>query len=126
MKLSCNYPTVDVNLENGVYVFNDESASGKTYLLYMLNKMSNADSVIGFTYTDSLSNSINMEKCIGRHIIMFDRYDMYRNKYADIIKKLKNSSIILIDCKNLADMTLDVDLKDCIIELEENSIEVFI
>lgn len=123
MKLSCIHPEVDIRLKNGVYVFLCDSSTGKTYLASILKKMEYVDNVISFSYSDSEANLITMNRCIGKSVVMFDRYDLYAGKYIDIINKIKDSSIVLMDYKFTSNFNLC--MKDCIIELESNSIEVF-
>lgn len=123
MRLSCKYPNVNINLRDGIYVFLDDNSSGKTYLLNMLKKMSIVDSVIGFTYVDSIENSVSSDKCVGKHVVMFDRYDMYKGKYDSMIKDLGKYAIVLVDCKDISG--LQFDFEDCMIKLVDGSIEVF-
>lgn len=122
-KLSSLYPEVEIKLDNGVYRFIEDSALGKTYLLSVIKAVMVSDDVIGFSYSDFIANGIHYESCVGKRVIMFDRYDMYAGNFKDIILGLKDSSIILLDCKYRS--YLDIKMETCDIELSENRIEVF-
>lgn len=122
MRLACNKPVVNINLKNGVYVLDNESSTGKTYLLGILKTLSVGEPVIGFTYSDYKSGNILEASIRGRELIMFDRYDRYKNNYIDIINEMRDSAIILLDCKNKTNLRLKTE--PCYMTLTDNSIEV--
>lgn len=121
-KLGLVNPEVIIDLENGVYEFMENSATGKTYLLNMLKMASVKEPVIGYTYSDHLDGSVLMERCLRSKVIMFDRYDMYAGCYKDIILACKDNSIILLDNKTYDRLGLDMGY--CGVKLTRGRIEV--
>ena len=108
-------PYVTIDLDPGIYVFSRDRATGKTRLYKALLDVKRYKDVVAYTYEDTfdnkdLSNSVKTAK-----VIMFDRYDLYRNKFTDIICKYSDKAIILIDCKNTED--LDVGYDFCKIDM---------
>ena len=99
---------ININLPNGIYRFNSESGTGKTYLYHLLNILYDAGCpVIGLTYRDirdkkfdRLFESNQLDKL---KAILFDRYDLYgreiSTKYKDKLLAISNKCIILIDAK---------------------------
>lgn len=116
---------IKIELSNGVYIFNNESATGKTRLLKLLKQYRTVgEKVAGYTYSDKQAG-LPPESCFrdNPEVVMFDRYDMYKG-YADkIIEKHCRDSIILIDLK--CDQAI-VPLVDdwCTISLTDNAILV--
>lgn len=125
-KLSGLTTDVEIDLDNGVYTFDGDSATGKTFLLktlieYLLDKKP----VIGFTYTDFIKG-ISLDDIFSKKhydVVMFDRYDMYFNQFEDLIEKLGKESIVLIDSKEVPDFKEEP--KACLIFLEKGKIQVF-
>lgn len=119
-------PTVNINLENGIYTFDAESATGKTRLCKHLKTLNAyGEPVDSFTYNDllrgdTLNNVLNSKN----KVIMLDRYDLYKNEGHELINQCAENSIILIDCKSA--FPGSSDSQDCFIEMAENSLEVYV
>ena len=112
------------NINHGIFVFDNLSAMGKTYLLNVFNTVVANEAVVGYTYGDYKKHSIDKDFCKSRQVILFDRYDRYRNVYDDLINELSRDRIILVDCKNVAKL-VNFDYEYCFIELGRNKIEVY-
>lgn len=119
---------VDIQLENGIYVFLPYSATGKTYLKKQLEYCRGlGDNVVAYTYSD-LARGLSLRASIDAlganpDVIMLDRYDLYSTKFWDIINKYAKESIILLECKNDSVIDdLDYDYAD--IELAKDKITV--
>ena len=94
---------INIDTENGVYVFTCESASGKTYLCKELKKLREAgEPVVSFTFSDYI-NGLNLKEQVEKikpKVIMLDRYDMYDKAFNNDIIEWGNNSIVLIDHKS--------------------------
>lgn len=91
------YPHIEIDLEPGIYVFSKMSATGKTRLYKALVDVKRYRDTVAYTYEDTFDNR-DISHLVGNaKVIMFDRYDMYRNKFTDIICKYCDSAIILIE-----------------------------
>lgn len=115
---------VNIPLNNGIYIFDDETATGKTRLCKYLKKLrAYGEPVNSLTYNDILSGT-TIESIFEPNIklVMLDRYDMYNNRGHEIIKKMKDSCIILIDCKKSFKVTDDYE--DCFMHMTSSSLEV--
>ena len=124
-KLNKKQIEVEVRLDNGVYIPVSESAIGKTYL-YKIFKQYGETKALGFTYSD-VQVGVDVEKVIKMNkpeIILFDRYDLYVDKYHEVINEVKEFTIIILDCK--IKEIQGVEITDwCYFNLEEHRIEVF-
>lgn len=91
-----------INLSsNGLYVLDNESASGKTYLAKLLSALDNAFSVT-YNEVESILNASITEAFSGKYeLIMFDRFDMYctQELYDECVLHSRDM-IILLDLKN--------------------------
>lgn len=118
---------IEINLENGLYAFDGESATGKTRLFRCLRDLQfMGDKILTYTYSDKL-NGISLadklkEKASESKVIMLDRYDMYLNEEALELLKYSEDRIILVDCKLIEEM--QVVGRWCTIEMTESSIVV--
>lgn len=116
---------IKINLESGIYVFDNESATGKTRLAKMLAEyQAYGEPVISYTYNDylkgiSLNNMIKNKKY---EVIMLDRYDLYNGEYSDIIREFSKDTIVLMDCKSEVKNIEDDDW--CDITMTADCIEV--
>ena len=93
---------VDVQLENGIYRFTNQSSTGKSYLyntmsMYLKGKVP----VFGINYTDYLKG-VNLNKAVKNRarLVVLDRYDMYKGEFDREINELCKNGIVLIDCKS--------------------------
>jgi hypothetical protein len=119
---------IDINLPNGVYIFDGAGAEGKTYLAECLRAMKciidEPDSISVITYEDfditKLKQSISKSK-----IIMLDRADLYMsNEVVDIINSAdKSKCLILIDLKNTCTKK-KIAFRDIEIDLNKDTIKV--
>lgn len=116
-----------INLENGVYIFDDESATGKSRLCSLMKEYRGNGrlDIFGYTYIDRYDISFEQVFNKGKtKVVLLDRYDMYLGEAAEWISKYKNDMVILIDCKG---EFKDIDVEDwdyCYIKMTVNSIEV--
>lgn len=120
-----NAVKVEINLEPGVYIFNEMSSTGKTRLCNELNKLlATGEPVIGYTYLDK-QRGLRVESILSNEtykVILLDRYDMYEGDGKELITKLKDT-IIMIDCKQ--GLSFRANERPCFIEMYRNSIEVY-
>lgn len=127
MYMNTDYnPSITINLDNGIYIFNNESATGKTRLCKRLKDLkAYGEPVDSFTYNDLL-RGIRLDSVLTpvNKVILLDRYDLYKTEGYDLINKCADNSIILIDCKTPFMGSLDIE--DCFIEMGEDSIVVTI
>lgn len=126
MQLSGLDVTVDVRLDNDVYQFDCESATGKTRLYNVIKTYQRAGyNVAAYSYTD-LQDGLSFEDVINRvqpSLFMIDRYDMFSNMYHKEIEELSKRCIVLIDSKKILQFG-DYYLA-CSIEMTPTTIEVF-
>lgn len=117
---------LDIQMENGLYVFTDQSAVGKTRLYKELRSHQlDGECVMSYSYTDKLQG-INLVDMLNKRkydVIMLDRYTMYNGDGAEEIVKLRDKSIILIDCKENFNLVDDEEI--CCIKMTQDKIEVF-
>lgn len=116
---------IKICLDNGIYEFDNNSATGKTRLCKELKELQKLNEpVIGYTYGDDklgidLSKVIEIVK---PKVVLLDRYDMYNNMFHDEMIEWAKDSIVLIDCKDFLD--IDYDTGWCDIEMSPEKIEV--
>lgn len=113
-----------INLENGIYTMGNESATGKTYLYKMLDKLSTRKDILCLTFSsaeliDSITNIIKKRNV---KLLVLDRYDLYAGKFANEIISLRNDLIILLDYKQGSIFGEYQDI--CTLELTETTLEV--
>lgn len=94
---------VNIDLNNGVYIFSDESATGKTRLYKVLKDIQRWDKdVVAYTYGE-YQEGISLSDVLKRNpdckVVMLDRYDMYIGKFKQEIADYSNKCIVLVDCK---------------------------
>ena len=94
------YPEINIELDNGIYLFSIESATGKTRLYKALKSVEQHGDVVAYTYSDTITK-LELKTLVNEktRVIILDRYDMYFNKFADVIEEYKDKAIVLIDCK---------------------------
>ncbi len=122
------YVSVNIQLENGVYTLPNESAIGKTYLAKVLREYSNiGEPVLSLTYYD-FNDGVDLRYYTSKKdykVLLLDRFDMYNDKFEDIIFELGRHMIVLLDsklvpeftaehCNNIGSTYLSFDQKDLI------------
>lgn len=92
-----------VDAEQGLYIFDDESAIGKTRLYHELKGLQAAgEPVCAIRYDDGVPIQELKKWTDGREmkVVMVDRYDMYQNPELDeLLKGLCQRVVVLLDCK---------------------------
>lgn len=126
MYLNDRYSTkIDIQLDNGLYEFSDESATGKTRLYKTLRDMQRyGEQVLGYSYNDlqygtDLSSLLAQNKDI--KVLLIDRYDMFYGEYAEEIIRCSKNCIVMIDCKQGIAFA---DTETCFIEMSDYCINV--
>lgn len=116
---------INIALNNGIYLFSHESATGKTRLAKELLKLqAYGEPVASYTYNDKLLGR-KLEDLLIPHkykVIMLDRYDMYEGDGAELINQCRDNTVILIDCKEGFQVTNEDE--DCFIEMRPDWIGV--
>lgn len=120
-----------INLDNGLYIFPDESATGKTRLGTLLESYGYFGNRTGYL-TYKTGSKEYRDEIMGLEqgyfkVIMLDRCDMCYDVFNDItvinkLRKLSEESIVLADCKGQCKLFDIADL--CFIDMAEASIEV--
>lgn len=93
---------LDLNLENGVYVFDSEASTGKTYLLSLIQNSVSTPEYMGITYRDVIKLEVDLPRLVEKNnpvLLVIDRYDMYAGKYDTYIKEWAKRMIVLVDAK---------------------------
>lgn len=119
-------PSIKVELNPGVYIFDIYSATGKTYLYKMAEKYRHfGERISGYTYNDFLDN-ILMKDRLDRNrydLCVIDRYDMYyREGIEEIQNFVKAGGIVLVDTKKGVIPPNQSDT--CYIDFDAKEIEV--
>ena len=86
---------INILLDNGIYVFDAESATGKTWLCKQLKKLkAYGEPVDAVTYNDLLAG-MRLENVVKpqNKVVMLDRYDMYREDGYELINECAATSI---------------------------------
>ena len=116
---------INIDLEPGVYVFDNQSATGKTRLAKLLSEyQAYGEPVVSYTYNDKLRGISLMDflKDNNYKVILLDRYDLYNGDYAETIIKYSKDAVVLIDCKS---ELKNIDNDDwCDIVMTQDRIEV--
>lgn len=119
---------VEIDLEPGIYVFDAVSGEGKSYLCKCLKTLRElGEPVDGYTYSDtvrnpSLSAYLSEERLGEVKCLMFDRYDLYRDKFHKEIEELKSRCVVLVNCNYLFPFE---DFEICCINFQKGSLKVF-
>jgi len=116
---------INIELENGIYVFDEKSATGKTRLCKDLKELRKlGEPVVGYTYGDDKLgiDLAAVVRKISPKVLMLDRYDMYNGSFNDKIVEWSINTIVLIDCKG--DLKLEAYVDWCTIEMGPRKIEV--
>lgn len=121
---------LDIQLENGIYIFDTESGTGKTRLYWLLRDlMASGEQVYAVTYDDILRGEdiVQMVKRFKPKLIVIDRYHMYIDKNTTkYLQSLSDNAIILVDYKGDENITNKSNISDevCFINMEIDKIEV--
>lgn len=115
---------VDINIEldKGIYLFSSYSATGKSYLLFLIKAIKSNQRLLTYD-SDDYDNGIDLGKLLEStdyDLVIIDRYDLYLDKFIKEIKEAGKHSIVLIDSKQ----GLLIDYDTCDILLERDSITV--
>lgn len=115
---------VDAGL--GIYIFDDESAIGKTRLYHELKSLQTAgEPVCAIRYDDGVPIQ-ELERWTDERemkVVMVDRYDMYNNKELDnLLEILCQKMSVLLDCKR--GTAINYDDETVFMTMEVNRIEV--
>ena len=114
---------IDINLNNGIYTFTPDSATGKSWLCKTLKKYKRlGEPVVAFTYED-IQDGQDLNKKVQPNIVLYmlDIYDLYYNKYIDILKELGKKAIVLVDSKKHLIIPY-TQIKHCLIKINQNKI----
>ena len=115
-----------INLENGLYIFSNQSSTGKTRLYKELKDMyTYGEDVLAYSYSDLLYGTDLAEllkKNPDKKVLLIDRYDMFINQYRGIIAAYSKHSIVMVDCKQEISFTKEDGM--CFIEMTDNTISV--
>lgn len=120
-------PRVVLNMENGIYVFAPESATGKTFLFGLLRNLQIAgDAIVTYNYWDH-KVGVDLGKMIDKthpKVVMIDRMDCFRMDRAihAAILRVWKSAIVLIDLKYLTPPPFKCKIAD--IDMSRDLIEV--
>ena len=126
MYVNDGYSTkIDIQLDNGLYEFSDESATGKTRLYKALRDMQRyGEPVLGYSYND-LQYGTDLKSLLAQNkdikVLLIDRYDMFYEEYAEEVIKYSKNCIVMIDCKKGIDFA---DTETCFIEMSDYCIKV--
>lgn len=114
-----------INLENGLYVLDVESGSGKIRLKKLLDELNGyGEPVNSYTYRDYL-NKEPIEKVLDSSkykAIVIDCYDIYYLYGLDAMEKAASNMIVLVDCKKGLSVS---GVKLALIDMEAHFMEVF-
>ena len=120
------FPYIKINLEPGIYRFSNYSATGKTYLGYLIKEyQSVGENLAVYSYGDHIRNkSIDSVISPNDKVLLLDRYDKYSREEDDkiITAFVASGGIVLIDCKQVENIYSDYEF--CDIALLKEGIEV--
>lgn len=113
---------VKIDLEPGIYVFDSDSATGKTLLVKMIKSLSDPR-LVGISYGDMVLG-IQIEEIIKRkpQLLILDRFDMY-DECCTVFEQLRGQEIIVIADYKTQRKFWDFD-DTCWVELKPDSLEV--
>lgn len=117
---------INIDLENGLYTFNNMSATGKTRLYKVLKALQLAgEPVAAYSFEDykyGVDLKAFLEKNRNKCVLLIDRYDMFDGMYRKEIAEYSDASIVLVDYKGKLSFTDNDGL--CFIQMTSNSITV--
>lgn len=117
---------VNIDLDDGLYCFEMESATGKTRLYKRLKELQmQGEPVVSYSYND-YAYGMDLIKLLEMHsdakVIMIDRYDMFKGLYKDIIVEKSKDCVVMV--VYMANNYLDESEESCFIEMTANNITV--
>lgn len=96
------YPNIIIHKPDGVYTFDTESATGKTYLASLINRYRIYYNIRSFTYSD-IQLDLNTVILFLQHnvydLVMFDRADLYPDFFKEFTQLITKHKLVLIDSK---------------------------
>ena len=114
---------IEVNVEKGLLIPEDRSATGKTYLCNLLKRYKTyGEPVLGISYTDYI-NDIDIRNCLRDKpkLIMIDRYDMFCGAFDEELIEASKNAVVVVDLKEGsitdAEQTCELSLKGDKIEI---------
>lgn len=122
-----SHPRIVLNMENGVYAFTPESATGKTFLFGLLRNLQITGSAIAtYNYWD-YQMGVDLGRMVDEirpKVIMIDRMDCFRTdkEIHNVILRVWKSAIVLMDLKYLTPPPFKCKIAD--IDLSPDLIEV--
>ena len=111
-------------IEKGLYVFQSESGTGKTYLYKIINLCRHWGRPVSAYSCDDLSKGLRpLDICKPTdRIVMFDRYDMYAGQFDEEIRLLAEKTSVFLDTKTAAGLPMRYCL--CTLHFEPNSFRI--
>lgn len=97
---------IKICLPSGVFCVDSQSGAGKSYLCDLIGDYRQLfmNKARAYNYDDSLYDSesklLSDLRNSGVEFIVFDRYDLYQEKYNNLIVELSETKTILLDLKN--------------------------
>lgn len=128
MKFIANNLEVAINVPNGIWLLDDDSAAGKTLLKKCVQSLESVfvNKYYTYSYEDyakgtRIPTSLPVSK---PELVVLDRYDLYAPYGLDMITELAKFSRVFIDCKQLGKIaTLDFDY--CFLRRTKSTLEVY-
>lgn len=117
---------VTIDLKPNVYAFYPLSATGKTRLFNIINRINRIDRNY-VCYTDSGIEEKDYEFIfsVPRKVILFDRYANYVDNYLwSLVNSIKDRTIVLTDAKEFI-KNVGMPYKACDIDMSERSLQIF-
>ena len=125
IRFTANQTDFTIDLKNGVWLMDFASATGKTFVFKSVRVIeTGTDEYYTFSYEDLVRCEpyLSEERISKCRLAVFDRYDLYAPKGAELINKLGKVCPVLVDCKH-NDACLDVT-DACFVILKRGSVEV--
>ncbi len=118
--------SVDVRLDNEVYQFDFESATGKTRLYNVVKSYQRSGyRAAAYSYND-LQDGVDFISVVNKVnplLLVVDRYDMFSDMYHEELLELSKKCIVLIDSKEI--LPFGEYYLACSIEMTPTMIEVY-
>lgn len=93
---------INIGLGPGTYVFVPNSAIGKSYLAFLLNKYKvYGEPVYAYSYAD-FEDGVRLADIIASKkysVILLDRYDMYYGEALNLLQHPPDNVLLLVDTK---------------------------